>query len=476
MKLLSRLAITGLSVVALVLASANFNEPAIAAPSLQTLNLVGGNTDASHAVGSQDPYTETSTDGGTTWRPAYLVGGTHPWGLVSGTNSWINCGPSLNDCLNATSLYRYRFWVPADFTSPYLNGSMIMDNYGSVYLNGQTLVSSAPANYTFPANTNLSGKLVAGWNELRVELLDVGGLTGINFNLQVAVTSSSSMTLASPGRLVMYSTSTGTVSRASDTLASGDVIRAFPTGTLTGYQISGWWTASTGGTQVSASNAVPFNPSGDTTLYARWSLANYNIIYDEQGGSTATDDTYQMGGAVTLAAAPTRSGFTFDGWFDAATSGTKYGATFSPPATGDLTIYAHWTAVPSSSGGSGSSNTPSPSPTPGSSPSDVSKEKELSRLITTFTGDKSYLKSAMFKELNKVAAKLSNRSVLTCVGSTSGVLVTEFDKKLAAARAKEVCSYLAGKVSGLKFTTKINPSSANKVSARHVWVYAKFIS
>ncbi|PAU67779.1 internalin [Bifidobacterium italicum] len=48
------------------------------------------------------------------------------------------------------------------------------------------------------------------------------------------------------------------------------------------------------------------------------------------------------GETVSAPDAPTREGYTFDGWYTAKDGGTKYD--FSKPVTGDLTLYAHWTA------------------------------------------------------------------------------------------------------------------------------------
>lgn len=68
------------------------SDAAVASPSLplQTLNMVAGNTDAQHPIGSADPFTDVSIDGGLTWQPAILAG-PHPYDESPGTNSWLNC-------------------------------------------------------------------------------------------------------------------------------------------------------------------------------------------------------------------------------------------------------------------------------------------------------------------------------------------------------------------------------------------------
>jgi len=72
----------------------------------------------------------------------------------------------------------------------------------------------------------------------------------------------------------------------------------------------------------------------------------YTVTFNANGGSVSPTSTTQasQGGSVTLPT-PTRSGYDFNGWFTAATGGTKInGSTYTP--TGNITIYAQWTQKP----------------------------------------------------------------------------------------------------------------------------------
>ena len=107
--------------------------------------------------------------------------------------------------------------------------------------------------------------------------------------------------------------------------------------TRAGYSFLGWFAAATGGSPLTS----PHTPSGcNVELIARWALI-YNVTYEERGGTTVTDATFISGGTVTLPPAPTRAGFTFQGWFTAPDGGSQYGSTATPP-DGDVTIYAQW--------------------------------------------------------------------------------------------------------------------------------------
>ena len=69
----------------------------------------------------------------------------------------------------------------------------------------------------------------------------------------------------------------------------------------------------------------------------------YTVTFDSQSGTPtpAPITGIASGATVTLPAAPTLAGSTFNGWFDAITGGTAFTAT--TPVTADITVYAQWT-------------------------------------------------------------------------------------------------------------------------------------
>ena len=64
------------------------------------------------------------------------------------------------------------------------------------------------------------------------------------------------------------------------------------------------------------------------------------MSFDSQGGSTVPSQDVRIGQKATQPANPTRSGYTFLGWYTAKTGGSKYD--FSRGVTSDVTLYAHW--------------------------------------------------------------------------------------------------------------------------------------
>jgi uncharacterized repeat protein (TIGR02543 family) len=115
-----------------------------------------------------------------------------------------------------------------------------------------------------------------------------------------------------------------------------------------GYTFTGWQLTGVNATTASISSSAPSATPvgfGDITLTAQWSANSYTVTYDTQGGTTVSSGTYTWGNSVTLASAPTRSGYTFTGWFVASSGGSALGATYTPGTPGNLIIYAQWSAL-----------------------------------------------------------------------------------------------------------------------------------
>ncbi|EIR9714162.1 InlB B-repeat-containing protein [Listeria monocytogenes] len=108
--------------------------------------------------------------------------------------------------------------------------------------------------------------------------------------------------------------------------------------TKDGYTFDGWYDAQTGGTKWNfATNKMPAN---NITLYARYSVKSYTATFDKEG--TTTTQTANYDSLLTEPAAPTKDGYTFDGWYDAETGGTKWNfATNKMPAK-NVTLYARF--------------------------------------------------------------------------------------------------------------------------------------
>ena len=112
-----------------------------------------------------------------------------------------------------------------------------------------------------------------------------------------------------------------------------------PTATRTGYTFKGWFTAATGGEQITTKTKMPVDGS---TYYAQWAINQYTATFDGNGGSNGTDITVDYGSELGTLPTSTREGYTFTGWYTAKTGGTKISETTKMLAN-DTTYYAQWT-------------------------------------------------------------------------------------------------------------------------------------
>ena len=138
-----------------------------------------------------------------------------------------------------------------------------------------------------------------------------------------------------------YNANGGSVSPGTKTLTFGDTYGTLPTPTRNNYNFSGWYTAASGGTQVSAST----KPSSATnvTIYAQWTPKQFTLTYNANGGSSSVaTKTLTFGDSYGTLPTPKRDYYTFLGWYTAASGGTQVSAGTTPTSATNVTIYAQW--------------------------------------------------------------------------------------------------------------------------------------
>lgn len=84
-------------------------------------------------------------------------------------------------------------------------------------------------------------------------------------------------------------------------------------------------------------------PAKDVTLYARFTVKSYTATLN---GEEVTTQTVDYQGLLQEPLAPTKAGYTFDGWYDAETGGNKWDFATNKMPANDLALYAHFTQIP----------------------------------------------------------------------------------------------------------------------------------
>lgn len=125
--------------------------------------------------------------------------------------------------------------------------------------------------------------------------------------------------------------------------SKGSLVKTDTTGT---YSFAGWNTLQNGSGTARAA-ASTFAITDDTTLYAQWTAPTtaitYTVAYNSNGGTGTLpkDALYAAGSTVTvlITPAPSRTGFTFNGW-SLSLNGAAV-TTFAMPAS-NTSLYAKW--------------------------------------------------------------------------------------------------------------------------------------
>ena len=159
----------------------------------------------------------------------------------------------------------------------------------------------------------------------------------------------------------------GTPSESTQQVSFGDVVSSLATASRDGYTFVGWNTK-VDGTGETISAPFTYNIANDLTLYAQYTANTYSVTFDKQGGTGGTNGVNAVfNSPMPTATAPTKVGYTFDGYFAGANgSGAKYYNADMTSAknwnvVGDTTLYANWiankyTVTFNKNGGSGGTN------------------------------------------------------------------------------------------------------------------------
>lgn len=255
------------------------------------------------------------------------------WGGILG---WVVIGNSTaktNSNFDNWSTYGWcSNWNEYGFNSgsTYLivpTSTSISQSVNTSYLSG----GYSALNYTQTIKTAVNGADANSKAAITVTSYNLTGNGTISSQKSASISTSAKSTTISAART------------ATTTLTVGDV--------ATGYQFDGWYTAATGGTQLSTDKTYTYYPTAATTVYARFSAKTYTVKWVVDGQEQATE-TVTHGSKPTQAPAMDPNdpicGDKFVGWVTAPIEGqlndastlTIYTTDNLPAITGETTFYA----------------------------------------------------------------------------------------------------------------------------------------
>ena len=244
--------------------------------------------------------------------------------------------------LNGVSVSGNTYSVYNDGKSVSVTGNSTLS--GSIYTTNAvtasgTAVSGLTSTYTIKMSSVTNGTtVVTGSKDTQHYKLDNAG-----YGLIPA--SSGTNLIAAAAYTVTYNKNSGTIANESNyTSYVYGAGLTLPTPTRTNYTFGGWYeNSSCTGTKVTS---ISTTATGNKTYYAKWTANTYTITYNKNNGTIANESnytSYTYGTGLTLPT-PTRTGYTFGGWYENSNcTGTKV-TSISTTATGNKTYYAKWTA------------------------------------------------------------------------------------------------------------------------------------
>ena len=145
----------------------------------------------------------------------------------------------------------------------------------------------------------------------------------------------------------------GGTSKKPDDIKGQDITSTIPLPSVTrdGYLFAGWKNAKDIVFKPGNTSGEAFWNDDDRKFYAdltaQWTTNTYTVTFDANGGDAPAPATKEVtydspyGDLATC----TRAGYTFNGWYTAASGGTKIEPSTVVGITNDQTLYAQWTAI-----------------------------------------------------------------------------------------------------------------------------------
>lgn len=248
-----------------------------------------------------------------------------------------------NFLINDNEIVLYAQWLENDKCSIVFDangGSNIP--YGSYTVNcGESLADNGVSVFSDPVYWSKEGYDFVKWNT------SADG-SGTDFDDDTLITASSTIIYAvwTPSEYqINFDAQGGTVTSSTKNVFFNTTVGILPTATKNNYSFTSWNTLADGsGTNYTATTTYTLSTS--TTLYAQYTGATRSLIFDNQGGSSATsskDVVYNT--EVGTLPTPTKSGYTFSSWnTEIDGSGDTYSSSTTFLSEENVVLYAKYLA------------------------------------------------------------------------------------------------------------------------------------
>jgi len=140
---------------------------------------------------------------------------------------------------------------------------------------------------------------------------------------------------------VYFEANGGNITTYSKTVVNGKEYGDLPSADREGHKFDGWFTNEKGGDKIT--DETIFTGDSDSTLYAHWTVKQYHITFNTNGGSKVDSMTVDYNAVLTIPTNVTKDGYVFEGWYLDKELKEPMDLTRMPAY--DLVLYAKWTEV-----------------------------------------------------------------------------------------------------------------------------------
>ena len=249
-------------------------------------------------------------------RTGYTFAG---WYTSSSSGNLIKNGTKVSTSSDHTL---YARWTANTYTVTLVYGNGTSNTTKSVTYN---------STYgTLPTPTK-TGYIFNGWS--------TSGGAIINASSTVSITGNHTLTAQwSKGTyLVSFNGNGATPSFATKNVTYDNTYGTLPTISRTGYTFNGWYLNG-----VKVTNTSVVKTSANHTLVARWTANTYIITLVYGNGTSNTTKSVTYNSTYGTLPTPTRSGYTFNGWYTSSSGGRKITSSSTVTITSNQTLYAQW--------------------------------------------------------------------------------------------------------------------------------------
>ncbi|MGL5020860.1 MAG: InlB B-repeat-containing protein, partial [Mycoplasmatales bacterium] len=194
----------------------------------------------------------------------------------------------------------------------------------------------------------------------------------------------------------------------------------------TGFTLEGWYT------EREFTNKWNFAstrmPNKNQTLFAKWIGNEQSVTFEVNGGTPApSPQTVRVGEKITEPAEPTKTGYTFDGWYKEATFDTKWNFASDKMPNAPIKLHAKWLANSYTVTFNADGGTPAPSPQNVKVGDRITEPTKPTKTGYTFAGW--YKDEGLTSEWNFASDKMPTKNMTLYANWTVNSYTVSFDSK-----------------------------------------------